>query len=241
MRTTFSASESSAASTSPVLTRQGTGWSASSTLSSTSACMTLRRRPPAATAKRSMPFSSGSSVRTTRFSSSPRAAMEALSSASARGSGGVLRTFSGASASRLSGISRMSGSALGAMKFMRISLEGCEHAARGGPLRPPRAHPNGGPAPAPGGATRRSPAPEAGGRRGTAVWETAEEGARADARRRVALRGAASARLRLTRSRSADSPRPASAGRETARRRRRGSRGGPCPARGRRRRCGPSP
>ena len=36
--------------------------------------------------------------------------------------GGVLRTFSGARANRLSGISRMSGSALGAMWFMRISL-----------------------------------------------------------------------------------------------------------------------
>jgi len=57
----------------------------------------------------------GSSVRTTRFSRRPSAAIEALSSASARGSGGVLRTFSGASASRLSGISRISGSALGAM------------------------------------------------------------------------------------------------------------------------------
>ena len=36
--------------------------------------------------------------------------------------GGVLRTFSGARVNRLSGISRMSGSALGAMWFMRISL-----------------------------------------------------------------------------------------------------------------------
>ena len=116
------------------------------------------------------------------------AAMEALSSASARGSGGVLRTFSGASASRLSGISRMSGSALGAMKFMRISLEGCEHAARGDPLRPPRALPNGGPAPAPGGATRRSPAPEAGGRCGTAVSGTVEEGVGSELWRSVALR-----------------------------------------------------
>ena len=56
--------------------------------------------------------------------------MEALSSASAWGSGRVLRTFSGASASLLSGISRMSGSALGAMKFMPVSMEGCIGAAK---------------------------------------------------------------------------------------------------------------
>ena len=79
--------------------------------------------------------------------------MEALSSASARGSGGVLRTFSGASASRLSGISRMSGSALGAMKFMRISLEGCLRVARD-PPGPGFAHPPTGCSPALGGAWR---------------------------------------------------------------------------------------
>ena len=124
MRTTFSGSETSPGSASPDLTWQGTGWSASNTSSSTSACMALRRRPPATTAKRSLPSESGSSGRTTRFSSSPKAAIEALSAVSAWGSGGVLRTFSGASASRESGISRMSGSALGAMKFMRTSLDG---------------------------------------------------------------------------------------------------------------------
>ena len=40
-----------------------------------------------------------------------------------------MRTFSGASARRLKGISRMSGSALGAMWFMRVSMEGCIGAA----------------------------------------------------------------------------------------------------------------
>ena len=50
MRMTFSASEISPGSTSPDLTRQGTGCSASSTPSPTSACMALRRRPPATTA-----------------------------------------------------------------------------------------------------------------------------------------------------------------------------------------------
>ena len=40
-----------------------------------------------------------------------------------------MRTFTGASASRLSGISRMSGSALGAMKFMPFSMEDCIGAA----------------------------------------------------------------------------------------------------------------
>ena len=57
--------------------------------------------------------------------------MEALSAASACGSDGVLRTFSGARLSRESGISRMSGSALGAMKFMRISTDGCLRGAAG--------------------------------------------------------------------------------------------------------------
>ena len=50
--------------------------------------------------------------------------MEAMSWASAASSGGVLRTFSGASARQLSGISRMSGSGGGAMWFMRISMDG---------------------------------------------------------------------------------------------------------------------
>ena len=54
-----------------------------------------------------------------------RAAIEALNSASACGSGGVFRTFSGASSSRLSGIFRMSGSALEAMWFMPFCMEGC--------------------------------------------------------------------------------------------------------------------
>ena len=49
MRTTFSARESSAGSTSPDLIWQGTGRSGANTLSSTSACMAFRRRPPATT------------------------------------------------------------------------------------------------------------------------------------------------------------------------------------------------
>ena len=49
--------------------------------------------------------------------------MEAMSSASAYSLAGVLRTFSGASARQLSGISRMSGSGGGAMWFMRVSMD----------------------------------------------------------------------------------------------------------------------
>ena len=45
------------------------------------------------------------------------------SCSSANSSGGVLRTFSGASASRQSGISRMSGSGAGAVWFIRVSMD----------------------------------------------------------------------------------------------------------------------
>ena len=67
---------------------------------------------------------------------SPRAATEALSSASARGSGGVLRTFSGTRARRNSGITRMSGSALGAMKRMPVCAAGTALAGRHEPACP---------------------------------------------------------------------------------------------------------
>ena len=46
------------------------------------------------------------------------------------GIGRCLADVLGASASELSGISRMSGSALGAMKFMPVSMEGCTDTAR---------------------------------------------------------------------------------------------------------------
>ena len=59
--------------------------------------------------------------RTTRFSSRSCSAMDARSWASAASSGGVLRTFSSASASRQSGMSRIAGSCMGAMWFIRIS------------------------------------------------------------------------------------------------------------------------
>ena len=49
-RTTFSASESSAGSTSPDLIWQGTVWSASIAPSAASSRMAFRRRPPATTA-----------------------------------------------------------------------------------------------------------------------------------------------------------------------------------------------
>ena len=113
MRTIFSASDSSPAIAGSAATRQGTGWSASIVPSSAKAFMAASRRPPAITAQ--APASAGPSMRTTRFSSRPWVAMEAFISASATGSAGVLRTFSGASASRLSGTSRMSGSCRGAM------------------------------------------------------------------------------------------------------------------------------
>ena len=122
MRMTFSASESSPALPFAAIL-QGTGWSASRVPSSASAFSAARRRPPATTAKRSAPSSAGSSARATRFSSRPCALMEAMSSASAYSLAGVLRTFSGASARQLSGISRMSGSGGGAMWFMRVSMD----------------------------------------------------------------------------------------------------------------------
>ena len=73
---------------------------------------TLRRRPLP-------PFTTSTlqqeALQRLGFSGRPWAAMEAFISASATGSAGVLRTFSGASASRESGTSRISGSCRGAM------------------------------------------------------------------------------------------------------------------------------
>ena len=140
MRTTFSASESSPALPFAAIL-QGTGWSASRVPSSASAFSAARRRPPATTAKRSAPSSAGSSARATRFSSSPCDLMEATSWASAASSGEVLRTFSGASASRQSGMSRIAGWGGGAMWFMRISVDGWTDAGGNGPLGPARVRP----------------------------------------------------------------------------------------------------
>ena len=141
MRMTFSASESSPALPFAAILH-GTGWSALRVPSSASAFRAARRRPPATTAKRSVPSLSGSSARATRFSSRPWALMDATSSASANLLAGVLRTFSGASARQLSGISRMSGSGGGAMWFIRISMDeriGGASAALSGRHSPARA------------------------------------------------------------------------------------------------------
>ena len=73
------------------------------------------------------------------LSSSPWALREAMSSASANWLAGVLRTFSGASARQLSGISRMSGSGGGAVWFMRVSMDegtGTRKATLSGPPAP---------------------------------------------------------------------------------------------------------
>ena len=132
--------------------------------------------------------------------------MEAMSSASANSLAGVLRTFSGASARQLSGISRMSGSGWGAMWFMRISMDGriggadaafsSRHApapaglvsASGCCSCAAPAPAAGGPAPPPEGSSGDGPETGAAARR--AVWGGGSARSAASSRRRAALRSA---------------------------------------------------
>ena len=112
-RTTFSASDSSPSAAPFSMTRQGTGWSPGTFPSLARSLSAARRRAPAMTAKRSPQSSAGPTSRTTRFSSTSRAAMEALSSAKAPLPASVLRTLAGEGSSRWSGMDRMTGSVIG--------------------------------------------------------------------------------------------------------------------------------
>ena len=132
--------------------------------------------------------------------------MEAMSWASAASSGEVLRTFSGASASWQSGMSRIAGSGGGAMWFIRISMDGRiggADAALSGRHAPARAALGsasgccscvarvpaaGRPAPSPEGSSGASPETGAAARRAVSGGGSARSAA--SSRRRAALRSA---------------------------------------------------
>ncbi len=171
------------------------------------------------------------SGRTTRFSSRPRAAIEALSSASARASGGVLRTFSGARPGERDVPDERRGP--GGDEVHASLHGGLRTVGAGGPLRRPRACPDRRPAPAPGGAVRRAPAPDTAAgavRRYRERRQTAR--GRKGSGRRCCGRGAA---VRPA-SRDPDTQAAGSAG-GAGRRRRRGGSGSGAPPSEVRRRC----